>query len=643
MPILAAISRRLLLSCFGVVGAAALLAASGCSNEKRNVERAAKPVVTRDIPSALRGVIGAECTLRGIEPQLVSGFGILVGLNGTGGGYIDPGVRATMERELARGGVTRGNAQPGEIGRSPDEFLRDPNVAVVIVEAAIPPGAPQGARFDVRVRALPNSGVTSIEGGVLWTTDLRIGPATTMTGVKTRILANARGQVFINPFAEPGADGQDTVNRTAGRILSGGLVTDPLKIELVLDNESHTRARAIVAAINTRFPEGRQDDGPTASGRTSNSIAIRVPAAFRDNATEFIGLLRHLSIDQSYPQELARKYVEDLKIYPELADEISWCLRAVGTPSIPFLKELYDFPQFGPRLAALEAGAKLGDPRVLPHLEQIAQFGQPGFRVPAIQLMSLLPPGSDANFTLRDLVNSKTLDVRIAAYEALAKRGDPMIERIVVADDPRLVKFYIDVVPAEEPLIYITQQGDPRIVLFGGNGTGFGARRDSIKLSKPMLVAAWRDRLLLNAPDAIAPVQVLYRDLRTGRVVKENTVPEQLAALLKYFAHTPTPENPEPGLGFSYSETVGALYEVHRQQGVDALFATEEDRLRAAVWDAAKVTMMEDRPELTEDSSDKMAKLYEPEPAQPAQPSAAGETAGAKPTLVQPLPRKSKK
>lgn len=623
------------------------LAVAACSSPKREVERSTQPVVVRDIPEPLRRTIGAEVTFRGIEPQLVSGFGIVVGLSGTGGGYIDPAVRATMERELARGGVSRAQAKPGELGISPDEFLRDPNVAVVIVEAAIPPGAPKGAKFDVRVRTLPNSGAGSLEGGMLWTTELRIGPATTMTGVKTRVLAEARGPVFINPFAEPGGgstagDTQDAINRTTGRILGGGVVTDPLKIDLVLDNESHTRARAITAAINTRFPEGRYDEGPTASGRNAGSVAVRVPAAYRDKPAEFLGLLRHLCIDQSFSQELARRYVEDLKAFPELSDDIGWCLRAIGPPAVPFLKDAYDFPQLGPRLAALEAGAKLGDPRTLPHLRQIAENGPAGFKVPAIQLMAMLPPNPQVNDSLRELVNSPTLDVRVASYEALLARGDVTIDRVVVADDPRIPKFFIDLVPSNDPLIYITQQGEPRIVLFGGTGEGFGLRRDSIKLSKPLLVSAWSDRFMLAAESEDSPVRLLYNDPRSGRRVSEQTVPPQVAALLAYMAHKPSPEDPAPGLGFSYSEVVGALYEIHRQQGVTALFATEQDRLLAMVADAAKATMITQRPEVSTDAPES-GTVFEPQ--QPTAPavSAAGEKEGARPTLVVPLPRKPKK
>ncbi|MFG0274673.1 MAG: hypothetical protein ACF8QF_06420, partial [Phycisphaerales bacterium] len=59
--------------------------AAGCvDGTKRARARGVQPTaVTRDIPAVLRGTIGAQATLRGLEPVLVTGYGIVVGLNGT--------------------------------------------------------------------------------------------------------------------------------------------------------------------------------------------------------------------------------------------------------------------------------------------------------------------------------------------------------------------------------------------------------------------------------------------------------------------------------------------------------------------------------------------------------------------------------
>ena len=75
------------------------LLGSACGNKPQR-EVAPSTVKLEDVPPVLRGTIGAEAAIRGTEPSLVSGFGIVVGLNGTGGGeyplanWSDPFVRA---------------------------------------------------------------------------------------------------------------------------------------------------------------------------------------------------------------------------------------------------------------------------------------------------------------------------------------------------------------------------------------------------------------------------------------------------------------------------------------------------------------------------------------------------------------------
>lgn len=118
-------------------------------------------------------------------------------------------------------------------------------------------------------------------------------------------------------------------------------------------------------------------------------------------------------------------------------------------------------------------------------------------------------------------------------------------------------------------------------------------------LNKPTLVTAWSDRFMLAADSPGTDLRVRYRNARTGRVITEKA-PEELTAFIEYLAQQPTPEDPRPGLDFTYSEVVGAIYELSRQGGVSAVFATEQDKLRAEIYEAAQATALLDRPETTE-------------------------------------------
>lgn len=627
---------------------------SGCGETKTRDVKKVEPVA-RDVPNVLRGTIGAEASFRGIEPTLVSGLGIVVGLNGTGGGELPVSVSSTMEREAARNGIGKGAiGAEGELGPvSPQEFLRSPNVAVVIVEARIPPGTPDGTKFDVYVRTLPGSGVSSLEGGRLWTTDLRIGPAAVFGAVKTRKLAEASGPIYINPFSAPttGPGGELTVTRTSGRVLNGGRVTEPLLIEMVLDNDSHTRARSIVSAINSKFPREAGDDGQTARGRGSSggasegfqSVALRVPTRYRDEPAEFLQLVRYMRVDTSFSQEFARQYVEELKANPSLAGDIRWLMEALGKPALPFVASMYDYPEFGPRMSALAAGARLGDARAVGPLVELAKTGPANLRNDAIRLLGEMPKNPNIGMAMRELLDAPTLDTKVSAYEALRKQRDPLIVRVPIGSEQTGAKFTLELVPSAEPMIYVTQQGEARVVVFGGidpaarrsaAASGNAAKRGKyggLYVSKPMLLSAFNDRLMMAADSPGAEVRLRYTSSRDLKPIVMTRTPEDVGELIEFLARTTSPEEPRPGLGMTYSEVVGTLYEMTRQGAIAATFATEEDRLRAEIFEASRTTKLRDRPEGEGDLGPD-ATVFEPQ-APAALPSVEPST-GERPRVV---------
>ncbi len=606
----------------GLVGLAlaSLALSSACARNSKPTPRAraVAPAVSRNVPGSLRGTIGAESTVRGVASQLVSGIGFVVGLNGTGGLPMPEEYAATMEREMGLGGIGRANDYEGTAfqGKSPRQLLSDPNTAVVIVQAAIPPGARAGTSFDVYVRSVNAS---SLEGGRLYTTKLRPGAPSAFGADTTLIIGDAKGPIFINPFADPGST-TDGVTRDVGRILDGGVVSEDILIELVLDNPSHERARRITRAINSRFPERTGDNGPIARGKNDSLIRVRVPRRFEDRPAEFLELVKHLQIDRTYPELYARRYAQTMNTQPYLANDMGWCLEALGEQAKPFVRDLYEHPEAAPRLAALRAGVGLGDARAAPYLQQVALSGPDSLRAEAIALLARLDAGPRVDETLKGLLASRELTIRIAAYEALVGRAvqaqrrrlmrmvegetgpgafrltrtnlDAMarmnlpkgtiqgVSRELVAG-----KFFLDRVPGGEPMIYVTQQGEPRIVLFGGD----------IKLTKPSLITAWENRLMLSADSETEPIRMYYRDQRTGRVIIQEAE-EELDKLIEMMARDQSPDDPRTGLGLTYSETVGALYNIYNDGGYAGAFSTERDRLLADLIRTSKTQEITVRP-----------------------------------------------
>lgn len=178
--------------------------------------------------------------VEGVRDNQLIGYGIVVGLKGTGDGLKNsPQTRQTIEAMLERLGVnTRGLD------------MQSKNVASVMVTATLPPFSTQGSKIDVSVSALGDS--KSLEGGTLIVTPLM--------GADGQVYAVAQGQLTVGGFTATGASGTN-VGRgvpTNGRVANGAIIERELRfnlaqmteIRLALRNPDFTTAKRISKAIN---------------------------------------------------------------------------------------------------------------------------------------------------------------------------------------------------------------------------------------------------------------------------------------------------------------------------------------------------------------------------------------------------------
>jgi flagellar basal body P-ring protein FlgI len=583
-------SQRLL----GLIGGLAGMAVLGCSMIERT-ERPVRPARAElaekiDVPLIMRGTIASEAIVEGFQPVVVHGYGLVVGLDGTGSSDVPPDVRAHMVAMAARHGI--GSERSGWGNLSPEALLDSPDTAVVVVEGLIPPAAPKGIRFDVRVFAHPISATTSLEGGRLYTTELlpaarpdlgqRMMPP---TGSRTpAAIAEAKGALFINPFAEPGAVGRDTIDRRTGWILNGGSVERDMPMKLRLITPSHGRALAIQGAINTRFVQEPDQRDPTARGESAEAIIITVPPSFYDDTGTFVELVRYTTVRQDAAERVAmtvRRYLLD---NPAMASAAAWRWEALGPRALPIVRGLYDEPQELPRLAALRAGARLDDPLVTPHLIAMAESGSADVRRRAIELLAGMGIDPRIDLALQGLLNDDDLEVRLASYEALVERRGAAVERFIVDG-----KFVVDVVETDKPMLYITQAGLPRLAIFGAR----------LSVKTPLTVTAWSKRFMMMGDLDQAQVEVYYRppDATLGVT---HLVDAQIPELVRFLGHTTSPDKPLPGLGFSYSEVVSVLHQIWRQGYLEADFRPEQDRILAAILRQQRRGMITERPEFSD-------------------------------------------
>jgi hypothetical protein len=513
----------------------------------------------------MRGTVASETGLVGFDPVVVRGYGIVVGLRETGSRQMPSDVRAFLTQELAKRGF--GSGQPGAPKLSPQDLLNSGDTAVVIVEGVIPPGAPKGSKFDVRVTTAPGTSTTSLEGGRLLIADLRPGPL--FTGSRQPFpLAEGAGPVVINPFVEPNATQRDSINRTSGRVLDGGHVNKDMPLKLRLMTPSHSRAETIQNTINTLFPREPRQKEETAHGRSAETIDLTVPPSFRKRTGEFAELIRHTPLNVENPEQTAMAIRRSLLANPGAAGAAAWRWQALGKRALPMIQDLYEYPEEQPRFAALNAGSKLDDQLAVPPLLELARKSDSlTIRTEAIKLLGRIGTNAEIELGLRELLDDPDVEIRLSAFEALDKRRDP---HIIAMEMGR--KFVLNIVPSKHRMIYVAQSGQPRVVVFG----------EGLSVKVPMTLYTWDGRLIVKADEGDKFLEVFYRE-RADLPATVDRVKPDLGSLIGYFARRPTPDRPETGLNFSYSESISALHELWRMKYIDCDFRAEQDRILAEV------------------------------------------------------------
>ncbi|MGD8339316.1 MAG: flagellar basal body P-ring protein FlgI [Gammaproteobacteria bacterium] len=220
-------------------------------------------------------------TVAGVRGNQLVGYGIVVGLDGTGDRTTQaPFTSQSMINMLQRFGVTL----------PPDTNLQINNVATVIVQAELPPFATPGQTIDVTVSSLANA--ESLRGGTLF--------ATPLTGLDDKIYAIAQGNVLVGGLGVSGNDGSRvSINvPTVGRIPNGATVEVAAPsafaaadfLELNLHRPDFTTATRLASTINETF-------GPR-TALASDATKIRVQAPLDPDArVAFLSMIENLEFD----------------------------------------------------------------------------------------------------------------------------------------------------------------------------------------------------------------------------------------------------------------------------------------------------------------------------------------------------------
>jgi flagellar P-ring protein FlgI len=237
--------------------------------------------------SRIKDIVAFE----GVRDNILMGYGLVVGLNGTGdklknNAFTEQSLIAFLERQ---GVNTRGTE------------LKTKNVAAVTVTSLLPAFARTGSRIDVTVSAMGDA--KDLMGGQLL--------ATPLYGADGEVYAVAQGAISINGFKADG--GATTITKgvpTTGVVANGAIVEREVaftlnnltQVKLSLRNPDLSTAQRVAEAVN-------QQIGPaTAMASDPGTVLISVPPVYDRNVAQLLADIEQLAVE---PDQIARIIIDE--------------------------------------------------------------------------------------------------------------------------------------------------------------------------------------------------------------------------------------------------------------------------------------------------------------------------------------------
>lgn len=219
-------------------------------------------------------------SIGGVRDNQLYGYGLVVGLDGTGDSVKNGFTDQTLANMLTRQGLAMKNKTSS---------LKADNVAAVMVTAKLPPFAKIGTRVDVMVSSIGDA--DSLLGGTL--------PMTSLMGADGRVYATAQGPLVIGGFSAVGSSAKATKNHTTvGRISNGASVERELNYDfdkkreftLNLHNPDFTTCERMAKIIRSQVPDIK------AEFIDSSSITVYIKDSFNKNIVDLISVVENLDV-----------------------------------------------------------------------------------------------------------------------------------------------------------------------------------------------------------------------------------------------------------------------------------------------------------------------------------------------------------
>ena len=217
--------------------------------------------------------------IKGVRQNQLVGYGLVVGLNGTGDSDDAIFTIQSMVSMLERMGVT-----------VQAEDIEVDNVAAVMVTADLPPFARTGSRIDVLVNSIGDA--ENLQGGTLLFTPLK--------AADQQVYAVAQGPISTGGFAVGSASGSGVQKNfpTVGRVVNGALIEKEIpnnfnqkrSLTLALHSPDFTTSSRVARAINIAFYD------KIARTHDAGTIEVKVPEKYRGNVVSLITMIENLGV-----------------------------------------------------------------------------------------------------------------------------------------------------------------------------------------------------------------------------------------------------------------------------------------------------------------------------------------------------------
>lgn len=529
---------RFSLQCIIVSVYVLMFSLAGCTQQQQQQSVQVPPLIIDP-----KSTIGSVSQIFGAGSIRVRGIGLVAGLAGTGSSECPPSVREELEKYIWKKiPQTTNPVNPGML-------IESQNTAVVEIFGVIPSLSTIRSGFDVLIRPLSSTQTTSLDGGYLYTTELK--ELSRLTNIEqftqyTKVIAEAEGPVYSNKL--------QSAESSNWYVLGGGHALEEGSVQLILRQGNFVLANAVRNRINERF-------GPkTAIPDSYEKITLNFPPLYYERKAQFLSMVQSLilaenpAIRMEYLQSLIEQFVAEPKESIELA------LESFGKPGLDALAPLLEHPDPSIRFYIARCMLNIGDERPVQTLRNIIIDRSSPYRIPAIDVLGRGAKRSTSRPILLNTLSDTDIEVRLAAYEMLLRLESPEISRKHIAKD----SFVVDSILCGGPkVIYVYQQKSPRIVIFGSpmqcEGSLFIQSDDS---SVSINAAANDDFILVSRKQPSGP-----------RVIGPLSSSRQVSNILQTLGELPESKNGSRlGLAIPYAEILPILRKMCQKNAIQAEF-----------------------------------------------------------------------